>query len=200
MRRIAFSLLIMFLTITLLSGFTEKGLAATNNITVQQQNTIKADSISKDEPQIVPKSEYPIQGYGISPDGVVTFDDKYFGYLHYEIEANTRKYAGQKVVITGFVYKNSDFKNNEFKVARYLPSNCADDAYVLGLMCRTENATDFKRDEWVTVKGTLIVTIYTDPRTKFEYEEVYLQPESIEKIPMRPDYSLWFKLTTINQK
>lgn len=210
MKRIVLHLLIIFLTITLLSGFTEKGTAAnryikkpiptnnktqakattTSNSKVQSQVDAKAYSIIEEEPKIVPKSDYPIKGDGISPDGVVTFDDKYFGYLNYDIQLNPRIYAGQKVVITGFVYKNADFKKNEFKVARLQPSYCADPAYVLGLVCSTEKASDLKKDEWVTVKGTIIVKIHKNPKTNFEYEEVYVEPESIEKIPMRSDYSL----------
>jgi uncharacterized repeat protein (TIGR03943 family) len=161
MRRVVLSIFVIFLTFTLLLGFSGKGVAASS-----------------------------FNGYGIDKDGVVTFDDKYFGYLDYEVQGNPSKYDGKKIVITGFVYKNSDFQKNEFKVARYLPSNCADDPYVLGLICRTEKAEDFQKDEWVIVKGTLVVETYVDPETSFEYERVYIKPDSIEKIPMRADYSL----------
>jgi uncharacterized repeat protein (TIGR03943 family) len=128
------------------------------------------------------------QAIDIVQNGVITFDDKSFGYANTLIYADPGRYNGKKVIITGFVFRGSDYKENEFKVARKESSGCTADAYVLGLVCRSENVADFKNDQWVTVKGTLVVTSYVDPKTNFVYEEVYLEPESIEKIENRTDY------------
>lgn len=131
------------------------------------------------------------QGYGISKDGIMNFDDKYFGYLYYEIEKNPSQYASQKVVITGFVYKDPDFQDNELKVARIqLPKCGSEEEQILGLMCIAENASDFENDEWVTVKGTLIVKSYINPMTKSERYSYYLETESIEKIQRNSDYTI----------
>ncbi|MBB6215506.1 putative repeat protein (TIGR03943 family) [Anaerosolibacter carboniphilus] len=131
------------------------------------------------------------QATDIVPNGVITFDDKSFGYVNAQIYADPGRYNGKKVIITGFVFRSPDFKENEFKVARKESSGCAADAYVLGLVCRSENAADYENDQWVTVKGTLVVTNYVDPKTNFVYEEVYLEPESIEKIENRTDYYIY---------
>ncbi|MGB4439195.1 MAG: hypothetical protein WBJ13_08245 [Sedimentibacter sp.] len=137
----------------------------------------------ENEEQVIAKSEYPLQGYGISTDGAVTMDDKYFGFLFYDIEKNPRQYAAQKVVITGFVYKEPGFQQNELKVVRIQMPKCgSEEEQILGLMCIVENASDFKNDEWVVVKGTLIVKSYVDSKTKLERYKYYIEPESIEKI------------------
>jgi uncharacterized membrane protein YcgQ (UPF0703/DUF1980 family) len=157
-----------------------------SKLTVQKPANINASSKTQLENPVKPDNKNAVRGYGINTDGTVTFYDEYFGYLHYDVESNPRKYNNLKVVIVGFVHRDTNFKENEFKVARLQPSRCAAPPYVLGLMCRTENATDFNTDEWVMVKGKIVVTSYIDPISKFEYENVYIEPESIEKVP-RPD-------------
>lgn len=141
--------------------------------------------------QAIKKDEDQNQQPGIDKDGVVVFDDKYFGYLSDEVQANPQKYDGKKVVITGFVYKSPSFSKDEFKVARMASSRCEAPPFILGLMCRTEKAEDFNHEQWLTVKGTLVVTKYRDPATTFEYERVYLKPDNIERIQTRPDFYLF---------
>lgn len=132
-----------------------------------------------------------LQGYGISENGIVTMDDEYFGYLYGEIEKDPLKYAGQKVVITGFVYKDSHFQDNEIKVSRILLPLCgSQEDQVLGLICITEDATEFKNDEWVTVNGTLVVKSYINTKTKTERYKYYIEPENIEKINRNSGYTL----------
>jgi len=156
---------------------------------IQTHSDEKIKINNEDKEQIIEKSQQPLQGYGISPEGVVTLDDEYFGYLYYEIEKNSRLYAGREVIVTGFVFKESDF--NEIKVARIqLPKCGSEEEQVLGLMCITEKALDFNNDEWVTVKGTLIVKSYINPRTNSESYKYYLEPESIEKIQRNSDYTI----------
>lgn len=150
---------------------------------IKTQVDSKTGSDIENDEQIIEKSEFPLQGYGISSDGAVTLDDKYFGFLYYDIVARPRQYAAQKVVITGFVYKEPGSQQNELKVARIqLPRCGSEENQIVGLICITENASDFKNDEWVTVKGTLIVKSYINPLTKLESYKYYIEPENIEKI------------------
>jgi len=197
MRKISLSISTLFMIVILLLTTTEASIGINSNdkISTSTQSTNSTQTVfnidAKTIVQNVNKSVTKIQQPGIDENGIVTFNDKYFGYMHYEVEENPRKYNGKEVVITGFVYKSPDFKENEFKVARMASSFCADDAYVLGLMCLTEDADDFEHRQWVTVKGTLVFTSYKNSKSSFEYGRIYLKPTSIEKIQMRPDYYLY---------
>ena len=68
---------------------------------------------------------------------------------------NTNKYMGQKIKITGFVYKDETTSKNEFVVGRLLINCCAADSEVTGLLCDFDNASSFNTDQWVTVTGTI---------------------------------------------
>lgn len=163
-------------------SFSEKT-PATNNVNTE------VDAVNNE--LIIEKSEYALQGYGISEDGTVTLDDEYFGFLYYEIEATPRKYAEQNVVITGFVYREPEFQNNELKVARIeLPKCGSQEDQILGLMCITEDASSFENNQWVTVKGRLKVISYINPKTNSECFKYYIEPESIEKIQRNSGFTL----------
>lgn len=195
MLRITLCIVLMFF-ITNFFVFSEKEMDTNSYIDstsskMQTQVNAKTRSNIENKEQVIEKSENPLQGYGISADGVVTLDDKYFGFLYNDIETNPRQYAAQKVVIIGFVYKEPDFQQNELKVARIQTPVCgSQEAQILGLLCIAENASDFKSDEWVIVKGTLIVKSYIDPITNLERYKYYLEPESIEKIQKESSYTI----------
>lgn len=134
------------------------------------------------------QSEYTLQDYGITKDGTIIMDDDYFGYLYYEIEKNPCTYDSRQIVITGFVYKETESDDNEFKVARIqLPKCGSEENQMVGLMCATEKAPDFSNGEWITVKGTLVVESYINPMTNTEHFRYHIEPESIERIQRNSD-------------
>lgn len=131
---------------------------------------------------------YTLQDYGIIQDGTIIMGDDYFGYLYYEIEKNPSTYDSRQIVITGFVYKETEFDDNEFKVARIqLPKCGSEENQMVGLMCVTEKAPDFSNGEWITVKGTLVVECYINPMTNTERFRYHIEPESIERIQKNSD-------------
>lgn len=159
-----------------------------NSNTQEKQVPAKATVKHLQEVLIIDKPSGQLQGYGIAADGTVTLNNKHFAYLNFDIEENPRKYGGQKVDIIGFVERLPGFKENEFKVARIELSRCGSkDNTFIGLVCQTENASDFKTGEWVRVKGNLVVRISKDQVTSFELEDFYIVPESIERVPKQDD-------------
>ena len=87
---------------------------------------------------------------------------------------NTDKYIGQKIKITGFVYKDATTTKNEFVVARLMIICCAADAAIAGLLCDFDNASSFKTDQWVTVTGTIgkVSHLYSSKTQKIPFIKV----------------------------
>jgi uncharacterized repeat protein (TIGR03943 family) len=65
----------------------------------------------------------------------------------------TRDFAGQPAKITGFVFRDQRFGDDQFLVARYVISCCVADAYVTGLVIRWPQAAELAADQWVEVSG-----------------------------------------------
>jgi len=91
---------------------------------------------------------------------IILFDDHNYYENIFKLEGKVQQYIGKKVIIRGFVYKEENFKENEFVVSRMLMSCCAADAQVIGLMCRWDNASQLNKEQWISVEGTLESTKY----------------------------------------
>ncbi|AOT70212.1 TIGR03943 family putative permease subunit [Geosporobacter ferrireducens] len=144
--------------------------AAKKGVTINQGKG--SISIQKDQPEI---SDF-IQ------DGMVAFDDGNFAYILEDMMRDYYKYKGNKVVITGFVFREDDFDEKEFVVGRMMMTCCAADAQVVGLLSRWENTATLSNDQWVRVVGTLDVTNFYDKYLGQEHELTVIQVEQVELI------------------
>lgn len=115
-------------------------------------------------------------------EGMVVFDDANFYYALYDMMENIEHYKGNKVMISGFVFKEDDFPPDQFVVARMLLSCCAADAQVVGLLSSWEGANTLEKDQWVRVMGTIDVTNFYDKYLGQDHEVPVIHVESVEPI------------------
>jgi putative membrane protein len=86
-------------------------------------------------------------------------DDNYYEIL-FDVADKVDQYNGKKIIISGFVYKEEGFKQNEFVIARMMMSCCAADSQVIGLMCKWDKAPQLNKDQWVSIEGKIESTVY----------------------------------------
>ena len=79
-----------------------------------------------------------------------------------QVYDNIDTYVGQSITFTGYVYKNNDFKDTEFVLARDMLINSDSQSVVVGFLCTHENAKNFKQGTWVNVTGKIIKGYYHD--------------------------------------
>ncbi|MDD3393134.1 MAG: TIGR03943 family protein [Anaerotignum sp.] len=88
-------------------------------------------------------------------DGTVIVDDDHYVAWMQEIYDNMDKYIGKKIEVTGFVYKDEQFVENEFVSGRMMMVCCAADMQTIGFLCRYNQTAELKADEWIKVYGTI---------------------------------------------
>lgn len=94
---------------------------------------------------------------------------------------NLDKYKGKTIIISGFVYKEDNFSEKEFAVARMLMTCCAADAQIIGFMANWANANELEKDQWVRVYGTIDSTKYKkDGKNESAYP--LIKVDKLEKI------------------
>ncbi|NGQ95420.1 TIGR03943 family protein [Brevibacillus sp. SYP-B805] len=74
------------------------------------------------------------------------------------LDIYVKEFNGRKLETMGFVYRQPDFKANEFVAARFSVSCCTADASVTGILIQSPDAKKFPNDSWVKVTGTLKLT------------------------------------------
>ena len=115
-------------------------------------------------------------------EGMVFFDDGNFAQILEDMMRDIYRYKGNKAVITGFVFREADFDEQEFVVGRLMMTCCAADAQIVGLLSRWEDAKTLKQDQWVRVMGTIDVTNFYDKFLGQEHEVPVIQVEKVELI------------------
>ncbi|WP_202711022.1 TIGR03943 family putative permease subunit [Sporosalibacterium faouarense] len=98
------------------------------------------------------------------------------------VSNNTEEFLNQEVSVIGFIYRQEDFKENQFVIARMLLSCCVADTQVIGLLCESEEANNFNDSEWVRITGTVNTTVYLDPKFNQEISLPLLKISSIERV------------------
>jgi len=120
-------------------------------------------------------SSETIYNFAANWNPVIT--DRTFMFSMHVLALQPQSFVNKNIEFVGFVYKNKEFYKNHFLVARFAITCCTADAQVLGLMCVSDKADDFIKDDWVRVKG--IIKTENDQLGTYPLVEV----SSIEKIP-----------------
>ncbi|MED4401288.1 TIGR03943 family protein [Metabacillus fastidiosus] len=151
----------------------------------EQENVEEFPSSSPDIPL-----EHP-EGFEIKPppDGFyerlekemlgmnkILFEDDQYIAMTNIIDEYPKKFINKEIELIGFVYREENFNENEFVIARFGLSCCVADASVYGTLAAVHDATQYKNDEWVRVSGKLATTEYEG------YTIPYLLIQKIKKI------------------
>lgn len=71
-------------------------------------------------------------------------------------------FSGKKVELTGFIFREEDFAEDQFVIARFGLSCCVADASVFGTLATLPDAKQYGDDQWVKLQGTLSTEPYQD--------------------------------------
>lgn len=88
-------------------------------------------------------------------DIAIITDDNYTNILKM-VHDDLNTYIGQKITYTGYVYRVSDIKENEFILARDMViSDSPKQTVIVGFLTKCNNAKEFENNSWVTITGTI---------------------------------------------
>lgn len=68
---------------------------------------------------------------------------------------NLDDYVGQTICFKGYVYRNSDFKENEFVLARDMTTSRQNETLVVGFLCNYKDSKNFIDGTWIELTGTI---------------------------------------------
>jgi len=74
------------------------------------------------------------------------------------------QFVGKKVELSGFIYRESGMKANQFVVARFALQCCSADAIPYGVLIEDSSGNAYADDSWVEITGTLQTTAYKNQK------------------------------------
>lgn len=91
----------------------------------------------------------------ITPPNIANISDNNYTNILKEVHDDLNSYIGQTISFTGFVYRVSDIKDDEFILARNMIINSDNQTVVVGFLCKCTNAKSFADGTWVNITGTI---------------------------------------------
>ncbi len=108
----------------------------------------------------VSESEYEEKFRLLQESETIPMTEDMFSTYYAEINDNPNAYAGKKIKMSGFVFKEEGFANNQLVISRFLITHCIADASIIGLLSEFNGADTIKEDTWVDIEGILEVGTY----------------------------------------
>lgn len=115
-----------------------------------------------------------------SPDVAEITPENYTNILK-EVHEDIDTYIGQKISFTGYVYRVSDLKEEEFILARDMKINDLNQTVVVGFLCKYDKAKELSDNTWIKITGEI--------KKGYYYGDIpYLDISELEKceIPDNP--------------
>lgn len=121
---------------------------------------------------------------------IATISDKNYTNILKAVNEDLDTYIGQKISYTGYVYRVSDIKKNEFILARdMIISTSPKQTAVVGFLATCDNSESYENGAWITVTGTIQKGFYLEevPILKISEIKRTSKPQNAE-VPMPDDY------------
>lgn len=100
---------------------------------------------------------------------------------------NLDNYIGQTICFTGYVYRNSDFKENEFVLARDMTTSRENETLVVGFLCDCKDSNKFADGTWVEITGTIEKGNYHGPIPVLKVIKISVADEPEDALVCPPD-------------
>lgn len=81
-------------------------------------------------------------------------------------------YIGQKISVSGYVYRVYDLKDTEFVLARDMVVSTDFQTVVVGFLCSLDKASEFKDGTWVQITGKITKGYYHGDIPVIEIEDI----------------------------
>ena len=79
------------------------------------------------------------------------------------VHENIDDYVGTKINFTGYVYRVSNLKENQFILARDMLISSNFQSVIVGFLCECDKAKDFANDTWIEITGEIYKGEYNGP-------------------------------------
>ena len=121
-----------------------------------------------------------------SPEVSVIETSNYTNILKCVYE-NLDDYVGKTICFTGYVYRNSDFKENEFVLARDMTTSKPNETLVVGFLSSYKDAKNFADGTWVELTGTIEKGNYHGPIPVLKVIKISVTKEPEDALVCPPD-------------
>lgn len=100
---------------------------------------------------------------------------------------NLDTYVGQKVCFSGYVYRNLDFSENQFVLARDMLVDSSTKTLIVGFLCAHKEASNYADGSWVEITGEITKGNYHGEIPIIKITEIKTIEKPAEEYAYPPD-------------
>jgi len=108
----------------------------------------------------------------ISNHDVITISSENYTNVLKAVHDNLDDYIGKKICFSGYVYRVSDFSDEQFVLARDMIISSDLRTLVVGFLCEAKQAKAFEDNSWVQITGKITKGIYHEEIPVIEILEI----------------------------
>ena len=105
------------------------------------------------------------------------------------VHENIDTYVGRKINFTGYVYRVSDLKENQFVISRDMVISSDFQTVVVGFLCEYNKAKEFSDNSWVEITGEIIKGDYHGDMPIIKITEIKNTNKPNDELVYPPDDS-----------
>ena len=121
-----------------------------------------------------------------TPD-VTYIEPKNYTNILKEVYEDLDTYIGQTICFTGYVYRNSDFDENYFVLARDMQTSQENKTLIVGFLCNCVDSKKYTDGTWVEIIGTIEKGNYHGEIPMLKITNIKEVSEPEEKLVPLPD-------------
>lgn len=96
-------------------------------------------------------------------------------------------YVGQKICFSGYVYRNVDFTNKQFVLARDMLMSDTPNKLIVGFLCSCSDAKDYEDGTWIEIVGEITKGNYHGEIPLLKITQIKRIDKPIDEFTYPPD-------------
>ena len=121
-----------------------------------------------------------------NPDIAYIKPDNYTNVLK-SVYEDLDTYIGQKICFSGYVYRQIDFSETQFVLARDMVTSSSTQTLIVGFLCDYKNSKDFIDGTWVEIVGEITKGDYHGEIPIIKIQEIKQIEKPVEEYVVPPD-------------
>ena len=93
-------------------------------------------------------------------ENIINIDSNNYTNVLKAVHENLDSYIGKHINFTGYVYRNLDFNDTQFVLARDMLISSDNQSLIVGFLCSCKQAKKFENYSWVEITGTITKGFY----------------------------------------
>ena len=129
-----------------------KSLTEKENIDIYSSD---AEDVALPNNNYLSQEEYNKKLQLLNESDTIQMTNDIFSTYYGEINDSPQIYAGKKIKMSGFVFKEEGFTSNQLVISRFLITHCIADASIIGFLSEFDGADTIQEDTWLEIEGVL---------------------------------------------